>query len=247
MSTVALRIDDIGASTKVHERYCERRWLNVGWLRDRRLFGAWGPYREMTASEWNQLFAVLRKRGAKLTVAITAAWVEEDGSLVPFPDKFPAELEALKLGQQEGLIEIAGHGLTHCVLNQKLFLPRFLGSNRSYHREFWDWIPEAVHFEHVERCLRILRESFGCEIRTFVPPGNVYSAATLRACAKWGITTVNCHNPKLSGDGFGLRVIGNENVLPFHDREIVLDGVAWLEGALLRYPEGTKFCFVSEL
>jgi hypothetical protein len=247
MSDIALRIDDIGASTKVHERYCENRWLNIGPLRDRRIFGAWGPYREMNPEEWDSVFTLLRSRKAKLTVAITAAWVEADGSLVPFPEKFPEEFAALKRGQKEGLIEIAGHGLTHCVLEDKLFLPRLVGSNRSYHREFWDWIPEATHFQNVNRCLSILREAFGDVVHSFVPPGNVYSAATLRACVEAGIRVVNCNNPKISVEGLGLRVLGNERVLAFHDREMVLFGVNWLEKALAAYPSDTNFCFVSEL
>lgn len=244
---IALRIDDIGASTKVHERYCERRWLNFGVLRDRRLFGAWGPYREMTPGEWRAVFALLRDCRAKLTVAVTGAWVEEDGTLVPFPEKFPEEAAALREGLSEGLIEIAAHGLTHCVLENKRFLPRLWGSNRSFHREFWDWVPAATHRENVERALAILEGTFGRPIRSFVPPGNVYARATLEACRDRGVEVVNCNNPKIFPEGAGPKVFGNENVLAFHDRELVLYGVDWLRRKLAALPAGTEFRFVGEL
>lgn len=247
MNKIALRIDDIGASTKIHERYCERRLLNVGFLRDRRLFGAWGPYREMTGQEWREVFGLLREFNAKLTVAVTAAWVEESGELVPFPEKFPEELVALRQGVESGLIEIAGHGLTHSVLQDRLFLPRMFGSNRSYHREFWDWIPEATHFSHVKRAVETLEIAFGKKIRTFVPPGNVYTATTLRACSAMGIEVVNCNNPRTPDPTGKIRVLGNENILPFHDRELVLFGVDWLRRKLTAYPKGTQFCTVGEL
>lgn len=244
---LALRIDDIGASTKVHERYCSRRWLNVGILRDRRLFGAWGPYREMTGQEWRDVITLLRERSAKLTVAVTAAWVEEDGSLTPFPEKFPEEAEALREGARAGVLELAAHGLTHSVLKDKLFLPRLFGSNRSHHREFWDWLPDEVHTTHVRRSVETLRTTFGSGIVTFVPPGNVYSAATLRACAEMGVQVVNCSNPRIPDPTGKLRVLGNDGVLAFHDRELVLHGIGWLRKRLDEVPAGTEFRFVKDL
>lgn len=247
LAKLALRIDDIGASTKVHEQYTESRWLNIGPLKDRRLFGAWGPYREMTVAEWEAVFSLLRKHRAKLTVAVTAAWVESDGSLIEFPEKFPEEAAVLRRGLQEGLIEIAGHGLTHCVRERGLFRQRFFGSNRSYHREFWDWIPAAVHAESVKRCLQILESYFATKIISFVPPGNVYAPATLAACVEGGIQVVNCQKPKIPSPAPALRVVGNESVLPFHDRELVLDGVDWLRVRLEGLPADTQFCFVRDL
>jgi peptidoglycan/xylan/chitin deacetylase (PgdA/CDA1 family) len=245
-SRIALRIDDIGASTKIHEQYSRRRFLNVGFLRDRRLFGAWGPYREMTSDEWKNVFQLLDRHKAKLTVAITATWVESDGTLVPFPEKFPAEAQALLDGVKAGLIEIANHGLTHCVLQDRKFLPGLVGNNRSYHREFWDWLPEDVHFEHLERSQNILQNWLGSSVTTLVPPGNVFCETTLRAAQKNGIRLVNCSRPQ-SASLPGISVIGNDNILDFHDRELVLFGIDWLERALQKIPHGTQFSFVKDL
>ncbi|MGE3261161.1 MAG: polysaccharide deacetylase family protein [Bacteriovoracia bacterium] len=246
MAKIALRIDDIGASTKQFEQYTRNRWLNVGILKDRRLFGAWGPYREMTVKEWEEVYALLREQKAKLTVAITGCWVEDDASLTPFPEKFPEEARILKAGMEEGLLEIAGHGLTHCIVDGGRFRPRFLGSNRTFHREFWNWVPDPVHHASVTRSLEILEKYFGEKITSYVPPGNVYAAATLEACRRNGIKVVNCHNPKLPAPA-PVRVVGNEQVLSFHDREIVLEGAAWLQKKIIEYPKDTEFCFVRDL
>jgi peptidoglycan/xylan/chitin deacetylase (PgdA/CDA1 family) len=243
---IALRIDDIGASTKFFERYSKQRLLNFGILRHRRLFGAWGPYREMTAGDWHEVFGILRTFRAKLTVAITACWVERDGSLVPFPEKFPDEAAAIKAGVSEGLVEIASHGLTHCVLKDFLFKPRLWGSNRTYHREFWSWIPEEAQRESLRRSMEILSRFFEKDVLLLVPPGNVFSEATVRCAGQLGFKIINCSNPKLQGTS-DLRIFGNENVITFHDRELVLNGVHWLSDVLSSLPLGREFCFVSEI
>ena len=240
-------MDDVGASTKLHERYCENRFLNVGFLRDRRLFGAWGPYREMVPAEWESIFSLLEKHNAKLTVAVTGCWVEASGELIPFPEKFPEEAAALKAGLASGRIEIASHGLTHCVLADKKFLPRLFGSNRTYHREFWDWVPAAEHTAQLKRSVQILRDYFGQPVTTLIPPGNVYAPATLAACRENGIRLVNCQNPRVKDENPSPRIVGNEHVIAFHDREIVLEGVEWLERALRSQAPDTEYRFVGEL
>lgn len=243
---LALRIDDIGASSKEFLYYTKRWYSNWGPLRDRRLFGHWAPYREMTRQDWRAVFKILTRFGSKLTVGVTATWVEDDGTLVPFPDKFPAEAETLGEGVAKGLIEVANHGLTHCVLDQKQFRRRFLyGTNRTYHREFWDWISPQRQLEHLTRAQRILTDYFKVPITTFVPPGNVYSMSTLEACQKLGIRTLNCERPKLTlGDK--PKVIGDDQVIPFHDRELVVFGVSWLESKLRALPEPPRQ-FVRDL
>lgn len=228
----ALRIDDIGASSKHHLYYAKRRFANLGPLRDRRLFGHWAPYREMTALDWDQIFVLLRRYRAVLTVGVTATWVEDDGSLVPFPEKFPGEAAALRDGVARGLIEIANHGLTHCVLDQQQFRRRpWFGTNQRFHREFWDWIPAETQLANLRRAQAILTDYFQVAITTLVPPGNVYSAATLAACREVGLRTVNCQAPQLV-DGDAPRVIGDDDVLAFHDRELVEEGPRWLERRL---------------
>ena len=244
--TLALRIDDIGASSKRHLYHTRRWYSNLGPLRDRRLFGHWAPYREMSADDWKQLFKVLERFRSKLTVGITAAWVEEDGTLVPFPKKFPDEAQAIREGLDAGYLEIANHGLTHCVLRENLFRRKFLfGSNQPYHREFWEWIHADLQLEHLATAQKILTDYYQTEITTFIPPGNVYSLQTIAACKQLGIRTLNCQRPTI-GLGDTLRIIGNENVLAFHDREIVLFGTRWLEAKLRELPRPPQR-FVREL
>ena len=249
---IALRLDDVGASTKRYEVYSDDIWqfgrlrVSANWLFLKYLppFRKWGPYREMRPNEWLDIFKLLEESSAKLCVAITATWAEAEDHLVPFPQKFPDEAAVLKEGIQSGLIEIANHGLTHCVVKDNLFKPRLFASNRRYHREFWEWIPLKQHEDHLKRAQDILQECFGVEIVTFVPPGNVFTEGTLDAAARCGLHYVTCQtSPKIYDS---ILVIGNEHVMPFHDREIVLEGVSWLQTQLDQH-EDSQFCWVKEL
>jgi len=245
MRKLALRIDDIGASTKLFNYYSKNRFCNIGVLRHRKLFGSWAPYNEISPELWNQLFQILREFQAKLTVAVTACWVDKSGNLEPFYEKFPQQAELLKFGVNAGIIEIANHGLTHCVLEGGSYKPKFFGSARKYHREFWDWIEEDIHFDHLQESQDILHKFFEKKISVFVPPGNVYSLKTVEAAKRVGIKLINCNTS--NGVVSGVRIISNENVIDFHDREIVLHGKEWLRDKLLEYTDAPEFCFISEL
>ena len=129
-------------------KYIQNEDLEIFFLKYLPWFKAWGPYDEMNDAQWQKVLDLLIKYSAKLTVGITASWVDKDGDLVPFPEKFPAQAHILKQGWKEGLLEIANHGLTHCVVGKHL--PRLFSSNRKYHREFWDWVPREIHFDHLE-------------------------------------------------------------------------------------------------
>lgn len=245
-SRIALRMDDVGASSKRYEIY-SKRWRGFGnflFLKQLPYFRAWGPYAELQAEDWDAIFRILKAHDAKLTVAVTAAWVEGDGSLVPYPEKWPRAFSALKRGVAAGHVCIACHGLTHCVLQDKAFLPRAFSSNRSSHREFWDWLPAETHRNHLSRAKRILEDAFETPVTTLVPPGNVFSENTLVAARDLGFTLINCQTQQRSETG--LRIVGNDEVVTFHDREPVLYGLAWLE-ALLHTHAGRKFVFVDEL
>ena len=87
--------------------------------------------------------------------------------------------------------------------------------------------------------------NFETEIVTFVPPGNVFSRSTELACAENGIRRINCNTQ--SKENSTLRIIGNERVIAFHDREVVLEGVNWLEKKIATLPEQTMFSFVKDL
>ena len=240
----ALRIDDIGASSKQFEVYSKRfKGLgNVLFFKYLPWFRAWGPYREMTANEWEQVFDILQEFNAKLTVGITAAWVEKDGTIVPFPEKYPEQAAVLKKGAEKGLLEIANHGLTHCVVGKHL--PRMMFSNRKFHREFWQWLDDDIHQKHIRQSQQILQDYFQVKITTFVPPGNVYTNVTIEAAKKSGINLINCYTKSCTKNG--MRILGEENVFAFHDRELILEGTDYLRNFLLKQPD-TQYCFVKEL
>ena len=249
---LALRLDDVGASSKRYEVYSNRSWrwgplrVSGNWLFLKYLPG-WknaGPYREMHAGEWHDVLKILSEAGARMTVAITAAWADRADRVTPFPERFPAEAEALKEGVRQGLIEIANHGLTHCVLEGNLFRPRWMSSNRVYHREFWEWVPLAVQELHIQRSQDILQKYFGVAVVTFVPPGNVYTADTLAIAERYGLRYVSCAtSPARQG---GVVVLGNKGVVPFHDRDLVLNGVGWLR-ALLDRETAVRYCSIADL
>jgi peptidoglycan/xylan/chitin deacetylase (PgdA/CDA1 family) len=248
----ALRMDDVGAASKRYEVYSKRRWgvgplaVSGNWLFLKYLpsFKAWGPYRELRADEWRRICDLLERRGAKLTVGITAAWVESEHSLIPFPEQCPAEARAIKEGVDAGIFEVANHGLTHCVVEGGAFRPRAFSSNRQFHREFWDWIPAETHEAHIRAAQEILQRFFGVPVVTFVPPGNVFADVTLTLAARYGLRYLSCATAPASGAP--LSFVGDGDVVPFHDRDLVLHGLDWLEQRIDR--EGSvQFCFVREL
>jgi peptidoglycan/xylan/chitin deacetylase (PgdA/CDA1 family) len=248
------RMDDVGASSKYFERHGRTR-LNWGGIKipfpgnfwffksippTRR----WGPYRELSAQEWEAILKILEKNKARMTVAVTASWVEENGTLTPFPEKFPAPCQVIRQGVASGLLEIANHGMTHCVVEDFKFLPRFWTDNRKYHREFWEWVPEKIQKGHIDRSQDILEKAFGVRPLTFVPPGHVYTAQTLELAYQAGLRILSCgRTPPVSSP---LRFIEESRVTAFHDRELVLFGLEWLEEKLFEN-KNLPFCFVKEL
>ncbi len=241
-------MDDVGASSKYYEVYSKLPFGvgNFLFLKYLPYIKAWGKYEEMTVAHWVNIIDLLVKNRAKLTVGITASWVNKNGELIPFYEKFPLQLEQIKLGQDLGVLEIANHGLTHCVILEKNFLPKLFSSNRKYHREFWDWIPKDIHFEHMEKSQEILKRSFGTSPKVFIPPGNVFCNFTLDAAIKNGIKFVNCNTPSVTYKS--LRIISNKNIKAFHDKEIVEQGSHFLDSLLSNHNNFlSTYRFVSEL
>ena len=60
-----------------------------------------------------------------------------------------------------------------------------------------------------------------------------------------GIKIINCLNDQPSSGE--ISIIGNESVIPFHDREIVLEGTSWLQRKLELLPQDIEFVFVKDL
>lgn len=240
---IALRIDDIGASTKKFEVYSKISIGNFLFLKYLKPFKAWAPYSEMSPKQWEQVLELINDFNAKLTVGVTAAWVDKDGCIVPFPEIFPEQAELLRKARLNKLVEIASHGFTHCVVGKHL--PRLFSSNRKYHREFWDWIPREIHFEHMEKSQSIFQQWLGEFPTTLIPPGNVYSIDTLEAAEENGIKRINSYIDH--GVESSVRIISNEQIDAFHDREIVLEGVGWLEQKLNSYNSDTNYSFIKNL
>jgi hypothetical protein len=229
-TATALRMDDVGACSKRYEVYSNWRCGNWLFLKYLPPFKAWGPYRELEAGELEALLGLLERRGARLTVAVTASWVEDASRRIPFPKAFPAQARVLREGVERGLLEVANHGLTHCVVRGNAFKPRAFGSNRSAHREFLDGVPAREQEEHLREAQEILQGWLGREVVTFVPPGNAFGEATLEAAARQGLRFVSCDTE--SRLAHGLAIVGGGDVLAFHDRELVQQGLAWLEPRL---------------
>lgn len=231
MKKIIFRIDDIGSSSKKYEVYSKFFLGNFLFLKYLPPFASWGPYQELPAQIWEKIFDLLEKFKAKMTVAVTASWVEEDGTLVPFPKKFNRQAKILKKGVDRNLIEIANHGLTHCVLGKHK--PRPFSPNRKFHREFWQWVPKETHYKNLETSQKILKDYFG-PILIFVPPGNVWTQDTEIAAFKFGIRFL-CGRSDLVKTGQksnGLIYISDSDSFSFHDRDIAKRGVSALEEKL---------------
>lgn len=235
-----LRMDDVGAASKRHEVYGLTRLAlgrvrvpfpgNVLWLKYLPPIKRWGPYRELEAREWREIIETLAGAGARMTVAITAAWVEDGGTLTPFPVKFPDAARAIREGVDAGYLEVANHGLTHCLVAGRAFRPRLFAGNRAYHREFYDFVAPEAQEASIRRAQAILSEAFGAPIVTFVPPGNLLQPVTVEIARRHGLRFLSYRAPT-TPTGV-LPVVGDESGVVFHDREIVLGGVRWLRSRL---------------
>lgn len=254
-----LRMDDVGASTKQYNQYALIRsrpfgisfptpfFLQWGALKRFSLWRGWAPYNELTVTQWHSIFEVLESARACLTIGVTATWAEREDMLLPFYEKFPAQAAVLREGVEAGLLEIANHGLTHCVLTNSVFRPHRFSSNRTFHREFWSWVPPTQHYDHIARSQEILSQTFRCEVVTFIPPGGVWTEDTERAAVGCGIRFL-CAHEAVAPTGHsrnGIRYVGTAPMADFHDREVSLFGIAWLE-RLLRSHMDKTFTFVRD-
>lgn len=254
--SVALRLDDVGAASKQHEVYGLTRVRlgpvafpfpgNFLFLKYLPPIKRWGPYRELTAAEWEAIIAMLVEVGGKLTVAITAGWVEASGRITPFPKRFPDQAALLRQGLERGLLEIANHGYTHCVLQDRLFRPRLFSGNRQHHREFYDWLPDAVHREHLHRSQDILQSYFGAPSETLVPPGNVLSAKTVAAAPGVGIRYISCLDAGRRGSAADVMFVDPARIVALHDRDLVLGGLLLFQ-RLLNVHRGARFLTIREV
>jgi len=223
-----VRIDDVGASTKKYNQHVKSFpfcsvfdfWpLKVIWP-----FKGWGPYKELTLKEWQEALSFFEKNNIKPIIAITACWVERNNTLTPFPKKFPGQANFLKEKFLQGKIEIANHGLTHCVVGKHL--PKLVGSNREFHREFWSYLPYETHEKHLFASQKILESFFEKPITIFVPSGNIWSLSTYQALLKTGLKKViaNRYMQDSEEEMQGVEFIDDkEGWLVLHDRDLKLE------------------------
>ena len=252
---VALRLDDVGAASKRYEVYGLTRIPLGRWalpfpgdflfLKYVPPIRRWGPYRELSASEWETILSALEASGSRMTVGVTAGWVETGGQVTPFSQKFPEAASIIREGVRRRLLEVANHGYTHCVLRDGLYRPRLFSGNRQYHREFHDWLPEATHREHLRRAQGILEGYFEARVVTLVPPGNLFSRKTLAAAVEVGIRYLSCRDAGRLGPCDGVTFVDDADVVALHDRDVVLGGLGRLR-TLLRDDRRAPFVTVRE-
>ncbi len=247
MKKIVLRMDDVGASSKKFEIYSKYRLGNFLFFKYYYPFKAMGPYDELSANQWDTIFEILDNHNAKLTVGLTAGWVDKNNNIIPFDEKFPKQTEKIKEGIKKNLIEISNHGLTHCVVGKHK--PKLFSSNRRFHREFWDYLDQDIHDEHIFQSQTLIKNWLGYEPYSFVPPGNVYSPKTLKSLSKTRISIINA-SKKLDCDFNQIRFVNNDNVFPFHDRDLSIFGIEWLEKKIKQLIEDNneiKFLNLSEI
>ena len=221
-----LRLDDVGASTKCYERYSKNIFGNLGFLKDRRLLGAWGPYEELNINEYDYLLDSLKRNKKRMAVAITANWLDSKNKLLPFNLKFPEQACLLKKADQMGLITIVNHGLTHSVVG--MHMPKLFNSNRIFHRDFADWLPEFMHKKIIRKSQEILENWLDREVNILAPPGNQYSLKTIKACSDTNLKYIHS-SLNLIPPNSNLIHLSLKNCKCFHDREIKLFGHKFID------------------
>jgi hypothetical protein len=159
---MSIRIDDLGASSKRYERWSHHSWANFWPAYDRRLFGAWGPYRELSVDELEDICEVTSRARKTITLAITAYWVKRNGSLLAYNRKFPGQAAIIAHYARRGVVEVAAHGMTHCVPGQHLH--KWVGNNRYWHRDRAPWRAEAK---------RAIELWLDLPVTRFVEPGHI--------------------------------------------------------------------------
>lgn len=198
-----LRLDDFGASSKLYERHR----------------GKWWKYPEVTPDDIGDLARWCLINSASMTLAITACWVERDGSLTPYHVKYPEQAATVHYWATRGVFEIACHGLTHCIPGRHV--PSWVPwrGNRQWHREFIDAVPFTTQVEHLRRAKQILEDRFLTTVTTLVPPGNAISERLAMYALEHGFERVTC---RARGRAF---IVDDMHHAVLHDREIVARGV----------------------
>jgi len=107
-----------------------------------------------------------------------------------------------------------------------------------------------VHKTHILKAMDILIFYFNVDIETFVPPGDIWCEITEKYASQAGLKFLNSYKARFltRRKSNGLIYIGDENVICFHDKDIVEKGFGWLEHKILKVKEkNLAFCFVKDV
>ena len=241
---IALRMDDIGASSKKYEVYSKNKIGNFLFLKYLKPFKAWGPYTELSIRELEDIFELLDLYKIQITFGITAAWVDKNSKLLPFHEKYPAQSRLIKAAFESQIINIANHGLTHCVLGKHL--PKLFTSNRKFHREYWDWVDSDVQRNNISKSQDIFNSWLNFEPYIFVPPGNVYSHKTIDILENYNFKYIST-NRLDDKNNYKIKFIKPENVFAFHDRELKLFGIKWLKSNIEKLKDNFDIVKIDEM
>ncbi len=226
-----LRIDDFGASSKIFNVYSNKKLkiyrnlsINFGnflFLKFLRPFKAWAPYEEITPQKLIELLDCLKETNNFAVFSVTASWVTLSGRIIPFPEKFPVHSKILKQAEENGIIEIANHGLTHCDNRYFRHVPKLFRSNRKYHREFGPQIPRKIQETHIKHSNEIFLRWLGKVPRIFVPPGNQFTPETVEICKENGIEYINCQILDFTeNNDEKITKLNNDGVVALHDKDL---------------------------
>ena len=126
-------------------------------MNSRYLFGMWGPYRELSALELDQIARTVAEAEQTMTWAITPYWIERDARSTAYVTKFPEQADVVRRWILRGVVIPAAHGMYHCMPGRHR--PRWVGMNRQWHRESPTVAPEVAQ-GHLEAMLEVPVEHY---------------------------------------------------------------------------------------
>ncbi len=259
-----LRIDDFFSNTRLFNQHAKTRKINVfllkkipilffaNWLFIKRtkILKGWAPFPEISPKKLLEISNLLQKFDCSATLAITATFLDENSKFIPFFEKYPEQSKIIKDGVRKKIFHIANHGLTHCVVNKKKYLPKLFSSNRKYHREFYNWIPYSIKEDHIIKSNKLLEKYFNIKIDTFVPPGNVWCKDTEEILIKEGIKIILTDKKNINSNKQELKVI-NYDMISIHTKDIVEGSKEYFSNLLkendYKVKSFSEFCKINNI
>jgi predicted deacetylase len=134
-----------------------------------------------------RILSALRSRGMRCTLGVTPRVVagsafdpaQQEG--LPLP---PEKIALLKDALSDGTAEVALHGFSHQTVRRKID-GGFMKPFGRYHSEFFG-VSRPEQERKMAEGKRILEETLGVPVKTFIPPWNAYDWNTLTVAADLG-------------------------------------------------------------